>query len=236
MLRISKLTKKFGDFIVVESLDLNVSAGEIFGFLGHNGAGKTTTLLMLTTLLKPTSGVVEIAGLDVVKDNLKARKLIGYLPENVNLYGDLSTAENLRFFGKISGVENIEQRIDQVLETIKFSPWKHTKVSNLSKGMRQRVGIAQAILHQPKLLFLDEPASGLDPQGTKEMRELLLMLNQDFGTTIFMNTHQLSEVTKICTNIGILKHGKLLLADSLDAVLSRFSAEKSLEDIYLKVG
>ncbi|MCL5935313.1 MAG: ABC transporter ATP-binding protein, partial [Firmicutes bacterium] len=147
-----------------------------------------------------------------------------------------TTAENLRFFGKLSGVVNIEQRMDKVLEILKFGPWKHTKVANLSKGMRQRVGIAQAILHQPKLLFLDEPASGLDPQGTKEIRELLLMLNQDFGTTIFMNTHQLSEVTKICTNIGILNHGKLLLTDSLEGVLSKFPQEKSLEDIYLKVG
>lgn len=236
MLKVSKLTKRFADFIAVNELDLNVKEGEIFGFLGHNGAGKTTTVLMLTTLLIPTAGDAKIGGLDIVKDNLQARKLIGYLPENVNLYGDLSTAENLRFFGKLSKVENIEKRIDDVLEIVNFSKWKHSKVGNLSKGMRQRVGIAQAILHQPKLLFLDEPASGLDPQGTKEMRELLLMLNKDFGTTIFMNTHQLSEVTKICTNIGIISQGKLLLRDSLEAVLKQFPEEKSLEDIYLKVG
>ena len=236
MLKASKLTKKFADFTAVNELDLNVDEGEIFGFLGHNGAGKTTTVLMLTTLLIPTSGEAKIGGQDVVKDNLQARKLIGYLPENVNLYGDLSTVENLRFFGKLSKVENIEKRIDEVLEILKFTQWKQTKVSNLSKGMRQRVGIAQAILHQPKLLFLDEPASGLDPQGTKEMRELLQMLNKDFGTTIFMNTHQLSEVTKICTNIGIINHSKLLLSDSLESVLKRFPEEKSLEDIYLKVG
>lgn len=236
MLTVSRLTKRFGDFTAVDALDFTVEEGEIFGFLGHNGAGKTTSLLMLTTLLKPTSGEVKIAGLDVVKDNLKARKLLGYLPENVNLYGDLTTADNLRFFGRLSQVANLEQRIDEVLEILNFTKWKNTRVDKLSKGMRQRVGIAQAILHQPRLLFLDEPASGLDPQGTKEMRELLLMLNQDYGTTIFMNTHQLSEVTKLCTNIGILRQGKLLLTDSLEGVLSKFPQEKSLEDIYLRVG
>lgn len=236
MLTVSKLTKTFGDFTAVDALDLTVEEGEIFGFLGHNGAGKTTSLLMLTTLLKPTSGEVRIAGFDVIRDNFKARELLGYLPENVNLYGDLTTTENLRFFGKLSQVANLEKRIDEVLEILKFTNWKNTKVDKLSKGMRQRVGIAQAILHQPRLLFLDEPASGLDPQGTKEMRELLLMLNQDYGTTIFMNTHQLSEVTKICTNIGILRQGKLLLTDSLEGVLNKFPQEKSLEDIYLRVG
>lgn len=234
MLEILGLTKKYGQFTAVDNLSLTVDKGEIFGFLGHNGAGKTTTVLMLITLLLPTSGHALIDGLDIVKDNLKVRQRIGYLPENVNLYGDLSVQDNLRFFGKLSGVIDIEHRIDEVLSVLNFSTWKNKKVNQLSKGMRQRVGIAQAILHQPQLLFLDEPASGLDPQGTKEIRELLLTLNQEYKTTIFMNTHLLSEVARTCTSIGIINHGRLLLSGPIDSVLAQFPEEKSLEDIYLK--
>ena len=122
-----------------------------------------------------------------------------------------------------------------MLNLLNFSQWKNKKVGQLSKGMRQRVGIAQAILHQPQILFLDEPASGLDPQGTIEIRELLIMLNQRYGTTIFMNTHLLSEVTKICTSIGILKQGNLLLSGSIDSIQKKFPQEKSLEEIYMKL-
>ena len=234
MLQITGLTKVFDSITAVDNVNLTVEKGAIFGFLGHNGAGKTTTVSMLITLLEPTSGKALIDGQDVLRDSIKVRRLIGYLPENVNLYGDLTTAENLRFLGELSGIDHVEKRIDEVLDILKFSQWKHTKVRQLSKGMRQRVGIAQAILHQPKILFLDEPASGLDPQGTKEIRELLLSLNRDYGTTIFMNTHLLSEVSKTCTDIGIINHGKLLLAGPINWVLQQFPEEKSLEDIYLK--
>lgn len=235
MLLTKKLTKKFGDFTAVDNLNLWVKEGEIFGFLGHNGAGKTTTISMLITLLAPTSGTAEIAGYDIVRDNLKVRQLLGYLPENVTLYGNLTAAENLRYLGRLSGVEAVEKRIDEVLEILNFTRWKNTKVRNFSKGMRQRIGIAQALLHEPKILFLDEPTSGLDPQGTKGMLELLLQLNEQWGTTIFMNTHLLSEVTKICTNIGIISHGRLLLTDSLANVQRRFVEEKSLEAIYFRI-
>ncbi|MBP1759213.1 MAG: transport system ATP-binding protein [Firmicutes bacterium] len=235
MLVTEKLTKRYEDFTAVEDLNLTVKEGAIFGFLGHNGAGKTTTLSMLTTLLLPTGGKASIAGLDVVKDNFKVRSLLGYLPESVMLYGDLTAAENLRFFGKLSGVEKVEDRIDEVLELLGFMVWKDKKVKTFSKGMRQRIGIAQAILHRPKVLFLDEPTSGLDPQGAKDMRDLLLMLNREWGTTIFMNTHLLSEVTKVCTDIGIISKGKLLLADSIKRLEQRFPEAKSLEEIYFKI-
>jgi ABC-2 type transport system ATP-binding protein len=235
MLEISDLTRNYGDFTAVNKLNLTVKEGAIFGFLGHNGAGKTTTVLMLTTLIEPTSGKALINGIDIVRNNLEVRNQIGYLPENVNLYSELTTAENLWFFGKLSGIEKVEKRIDEVLNLLNFTPWKHKKVGHMSKGMRQRVGIAQAILHQPKILFLDEPASGLDPQGTIEIRELLLMLNKRYGTTIFMNTHLLSEVTKICTDIGILKQGNLLLSGSIDSIQKKFPQEKSLEEIYIKI-
>lgn len=235
MLVTDKLTKRYADFTAVEDLNLTVRKGAIFGFLGHNGAGKTTTLSMLTTLLLPTGGKASIAGLDVVKDNFKVRSLLGYLPESVMLYGDLTAAENLSFFGKLSGVEKVAARIDEVLGLLGFMDWKDKKVKTFSKGMRQRIGIAQAILHKPKVLFLDEPTSGLDPQGTKDMRDLLLMLNREWGTTIFMNTHLLSEVTKVCTDIGIISKGKLLLADSIKNLEQRFPEAKSLEEIYFKI-
>lgn len=235
MLITENLGKKYGDFSAVENLSLSVKEGSIFGFLGHNGAGKTTTISMLTTLILPTSGKASIGGYDVVKDNLKVRNLIGYLPENVTLYGDLTAVENLRFFGKLSGVKDVDASIEDILKLLDFTEWKNRKVKTYSKGMRQRIGIAQAILHKPKILFLDEPTSGLDPQGTKELRDILLLLNKELGTTIFMNTHLLSEVTKLCTDIGIISKGKLLLADSIKNIEKKFPEEKSLEEIYFKI-
>ena len=235
MLITENLGKKYGDFSAVDNLNLEVKEGAIFGFLGHNGAGKTTTISMLTTLILPTNGRATIGGYDAEKDNLKVRNLIGYLPENVTLYGDLTAVENLRFFGKLSGVKNVDASIEDTLKLLEFSEWKNRKVKTYSKGMRQRIGIAQAILHNPKILFLDEPTSGLDPQGTKELRDILLMLNQERGTTIFMNTHLLSEVTKLCTDIGIISKGKLLLSDSIKNIEKEFPEEKSLEEIYFKI-
>ncbi|MCR6545148.1 ABC transporter ATP-binding protein [Dehalobacterium formicoaceticum] len=236
MLITKDLGKKYGSFSAVEHLNLEVKEGSIFGFLGHNGAGKTTTISMLTTLILPTSGRANICGYDIVKDNLKVRNLIGYLPENVTLYGDLTAMENLKFFGQLSGVKDVDARIEDILKLLEFTEWKNRKVKTYSKGMRQRIGIAQAILHNPKILFLDEPTSGLDPQGTKELRDILLMLNQERGTTIFMNTHLLSEVTKLCSDIGIISKGRLLLADSIKNIENKFPEEKSLEEIYFKIG
>lgn len=235
MLETRHLTKKYGNFTAVNDLNLTVKEGAIFGFLGHNGAGKTTTISMLTTLILPSEGSASIGGLDVVKDNLEVRQILGYLPESVKLYEDLTAYENLKFFGELSGVKNIDRRIDEVLELLQFTGWKNNKIKTFSKGMRQRIGIAQALLHNPKILFLDEPTSGLDPQGTKDMRDLLLTLNQNLGTTIFMNTHLLSEVTKICTDIGIISRGGLLLSDSLDSIEKQFAGEKSLEEIYFRI-
>jgi ABC-2 type transport system ATP-binding protein len=231
----NNLSKRYDGFTAVDKLNLSIKEGEIFGFLGHNGAGKTTTISMLTTLILPSSGNASIAGYDVVRDNLKVRRILGYLPENVMLYGELTAYENLKYFGQLSGVEKINSRIDEILERLQFSPWKNQKIRTFSKGMRQRIGIAQALLHRPKILFLDEPTSGLDPQGTKEMRDLLISINRDWGTTIFMNTHLLSEVSKICTSIGIISQGKLLLADSIEHIEKQFAGEKSLEEIYFKI-
>jgi len=232
---IQSLSKKYGDKFAVDSLNLKVVEGEIFGFLGHNGAGKTTTVNMLTTLLQPTSGGAFVADFDILKEGVEVRKRIGYLPENVQFYDSMTAYENLEYFAKLSGISKPRNRILQVLEFIDANDYRDKKVGALSKGMRQRIGIAQAIIHEPKVLFLDEPTSGLDPFGVKQLRDTILRLNKENGMTIFMNTHLLSEVAKTCSTIGILSHGKLIHADSLKNTLKRFSDESSLEQIYLKI-
>ena len=229
------LSKSYKDFVALDDLNLEISKGEIFGLLGHNGAGKTTTVNLLTTLLKPTSGSVTIGGFDAALNPNEVRKKIGYLPENVQLYNNMTTMENLRFFGRLSGLKKPDRRIREVLEYLEFSNRENSRVGSFSKGMRQRVGIAQAILHEPQVLFLDEPTSGLDPEGVKQLREVILSLNSDLGMTIFMNTHLLSEVTKTCTSIGILRNGKLAYQNSVSSTIAAFPDQDSLEDIYLSI-
>lgn len=229
------LTRKYDNLTAVDGLTLSIAPGEIFAFLGHNGAGKTTTISLLTTLLLPTSGSASVMGYDIVKQNREVRQLIGYVPENVRLYNELTVAENLRFFGQLSQMEDIEGRIQEVLNLIEHPEWRDLRVGTFSKGMRQRIGIAQALLNYPAVLFLDEPASGLDPEGQRASGDLIVRLNHEFGITIFMNTHQLSEAAKLCTSIGIMNHGHLVMADSLQNVMARFPDAPSLEEIYLNV-
>jgi ABC-2 type transport system ATP-binding protein len=227
------LTRQYQDVVALDHLNLQVYRGEIFGFLGHNGAGKTTTVNMLTTLLSPTSGSASICGFDIEKESDLVRRKIGYLPENVKFYENLTAFENLDFFAKLSGIRKPADKIRNVLAFLDFQGFEHKKMGEFSKGMRQRIGIAQAIIHDPEVLFLDEPTSGLDPMGIKHLREVIIKLNKEKGMTIFMNTHLLSEVSKTCTTIGILSHGRLIYKDSLDNTLKSFKDEVSLEAIYL---
>ncbi|OIQ85749.1 putative ABC transporter ATP-binding protein YxlF [mine drainage metagenome] len=229
------LSKSYGDKTALRHLDLTVASGEIFGLLGHNGAGKTTTVNLLTTLLEPSSGHLRIGGLDGARDPNGVRRLIGYLPENVQFYDNLTTVENLRYFARLSGLRRPDGRIHEVLEYLDFTGHDHERVGTFSKGMRQRVGIAQAIVHSPRILFLDEPTSGLDPQGVRNLREIIVGLNRDLGMTIFMNTHLLAEVTRTCTSIGILSAGTLAYHASMEATTRAFPGEASLEDIYLQI-
>ncbi len=231
----NSLSKQYGNHTVLNNLNLMVRSGEIFGLLGHNGAGKTTTVNILTTLLEATEGSASIQGLDVATNARAVQRLIGYLPENVQFYDNLTLHENLSYFAHLSGIRKPDERIHQVLEFLEFKGHENERLATFSKGMRQRVGIAQAILHEPKVLFLDEPTSGLDPQGVKNLRETVLRLNKDLKMTIFMNTHLLSEVTKTCTSIGILQKGELIYQDTLQRTLKAFPAQTSLEDIYLQI-
>lgn len=235
IIEVKNLTKKYDDFFAINDVSFEVEEGDIFGFLGHNGAGKTTTINMLTTLLKPTKGNITVAGFDIYTEEIEVKKLIGYVPENVQLYDTLTAYENLDFFAKLSGIDSPKEVIDETLKFLNATNFANKKIHELSKGMRQRIGLAQAILHKPKILFLDEPTSGLDPMGVRELRDIIIKLNKENGMTIFMNTHLLSEVTKTCKTIGVLNHGKLIYKDTLQNTLHRFKDENSLEDIYLNI-
>jgi ABC-2 type transport system ATP-binding protein len=232
---IEHLTKRYDAFLALDDLSLEIAQGEIFGFLGHNGAGKTTTVNILTTLLKPSSGSAQICGCDVARASMKARSHIGYVPENVRLYESMSARDNLLFFAKLSGVDAAATRVTEVLDILECPELIDKKVGAMSKGLRQRIGLAQAILHRPDILFLDEPTSGLDPMGIKMLRDLIIKLNTELGMTIFMNTHLISEVGKTCTSIGVLNQGRLVYKDTTAATLKKYGDESSLEALYLSL-
>lgn len=228
------LIKKYtNDSTAVDNVTLSIEAGDIFGFLGHNGAGKTTTINILTTLLEPTSGTAQVGGFDVIKNAFEIKRIIGYVPENVQLYGSLSSQENLEYFARLSGIKDPKKAIREITQFLDIGNYLDKRVQTLSKGMRQRIGLAQAILHNPKVLFLDEPTSGLDPIGVKQLRDIIVRLNTEKGMTIFMNTHLLSEVSKTCKTIGILNQGKLVYKGSLADATHTFKNEQALEDMYI---
>jgi ABC-2 type transport system ATP-binding protein len=234
-IKIEHLTKRYGDFVALDDLSLEIPHGEIFGFLGHNGAGKTTTVNILTTLLKPSSGMAQICDCDVERESKQARSYIGYVPENVRLYESMTARDNLLFFAKLSGVADPAKRVVTVLDILECPELIDKKIGAMSKGLRQRIGLAQAILHSPEVLFLDEPTSGLDPLGIKMLRDLIIKLNKELGMTIFMNTHLLSEVGKTCTSIGVLNQGRLVYKDTTTATLKKYGDEQSLEALYLSL-
>lgn len=235
IIEINGLSKTFGTFKAVQSLSLNIREREVFGFLGHNGAGKTTTIHMLTTLSHPSSGTAIVNGEDICMKPLKVRSVIGYVPENVRLYDTLTARENLMFFASLSGLKNPARRVEETVEFLDCPELLDQRVGTFSKGMRQRIGLAQAIIHRPKVLFLDEPSSGLDPLGIKTLRDLIKRLRTEFGMTIFMNTHLISEIAKTCTSIGVLSHGQLVYQDSMEAVMGKYRDDTALEDLYLSV-
>lgn len=235
ILSLRRLCQVFDGVAVVNDLTMDIARGEVFGFLGHNGAGKTTTIQMLTTLARPAAGTALVAGHDICDDPVSVRRAIGYVPENVRLYDSLTATENLLFFARLSGVPSPQRRVREVLDLLDCTYLADRRLGGFSKGMRQRVGLAQAILHNPSVLFLDEPTSGLDPMGIKMLRDLVLRLNAEFGMTIFMNTHLISEIAKTCTSIAVLSHGKLVFHDRIEAVTARYGDEAALEDLYLSL-
>jgi ABC-2 type transport system ATP-binding protein len=214
----------------LDSLDLRVEPGEIFGFLGANGAGKTTTIKLLLRLAFPTSGDAYLLGHKVPHTPTRAR--IGYLPENPYFYDYATPEELLRLFGDIFQIpaEEKERRIGEVLERVHMAKWRKTPLRSFSKGMVQRVGVAQALLNDPELLLLDEPTSGLDPVGRAEMRDLILDLRRQ-GKTVFLNSHQLLEIENICDRVAILRHGQMARQGKLDDLLKKQGMEIEAQDV-----
>ena len=217
MVRADGLTKVFNKSLVaVDHINFNVKEGEIFGFLGPNGAGKTTTIRMLSTLTRPTDGTATVDNYDVIKDDNEVRKLIGLVSEKMIMYDRLTAKENLWFFGKLYNIpkEILNKRIDELLELVQLSDWKNSQVGTFSSGMRQRMNVIRGLLNMPKVLFLDEPTLGLDPQSSVEVREFVKKINRENKTTIILTTHMMVEADMICDRIGIIDHGKIVALDT----------------------
>jgi ABC-2 type transport system ATP-binding protein len=229
------LTKRYGNFTAVDSLDMAVQKGEIFGFLGPNGAGKTTTILMLMGLSVPTSGNATVAGYDIIESSRDVRRVASVLPEYSSLYGELTATQNLEYVGKLNDLTKDvrEERIGEMLKIVGMSEWANEKYEKFSRGMKQRVGIAAALVKQPELVFLDEPTLGLDPVGTKEVRELIIRLNREEGLTVVLTSHMLNEVQMTCDRVGIINKGKLIVMETLENLTKEMtgSEERNVEFI-----
>jgi len=241
IIRMEELTKLYGQQKAVDGLSLTIAEGEVFGFLGPNGAGKTTTMLMLLGLTEPTSGTVRVCGFDPARDPLKVKEVIGYLPENVGFYEDMDARQNLRYIARLNDIPDRVSavRIDRLLEEVDLAKEAEKKVGSYSKGMRQRLGIAEVLIKEPRVAFLDEPTIGLDPDGTNKMLELIKSLSRERRMTIFFSSHLLDQVQQISDRIGIMIKGKLVAAGPLAELAQRgLGLEEgesyTLEEIYMK--
>jgi ABC-2 type transport system ATP-binding protein len=225
MIKTENLTKQFGEILAVDRLSLEVEAGEVFGFLGPNGAGKTTTIRMLTALIGPTSGRAQVVGYEVGGQDQQIRRQVGILTETPGLYDRLSAERNLAFFAKLYEVDNIGDKVERYLRMLGLWDRRHEEAGTFSKGMRQKLAIARALLHEPRALFLDEPTAGLDPQAAHLVREFIESLKEE-GRTIFLCTHNLDEADRLCDRIGVFN--TRLLALDTPAALRRQLYERTV--------
>jgi len=225
----SALRKEYFETVAVADIDLAIPPGQIFGLIGPNGAGKTTTLRMLATTLEPTSGTAYFQGLDVWKDPRSLRDRIGFMPDFFQMYGGLTVTELLRYFGIAHGLSGTElrRRVAEVLALIDLAEKADSPVKGLSRGMMQRLGFGRAILHRPKLLLLDEPASGLDPLARKRLFDLLLHVHEQ-GTTVIISSHILGELSEVCTSIGIMDHGRFLETGHTDRIVRKIMPKRQI--------
>jgi len=228
MIKVEGLTKRYARNVAVKNISFEVGKGEIVGFLGKNGAGKTTTMRVLTCFLPPTAGKASVAGYDVIEQPLDVKKNIGYLPETPPVYPEMEVAQYLAFVAKLKNVPSgdIKKRIDEVCDRTSITSVKDTIIGKLSKGYRQRVGIAQAIIHNPPVLILDEPTSGLDPEQQQHARQLIASLSGDH--TIILSTHILSEVEQSCSNVIIINNGEIVAVDSVANLHKRGRATETV--------
>jgi ABC-2 type transport system ATP-binding protein len=228
---VQSLTKVYGTQKAVDDISFKAEPG-VLGFLGPNGAGKSTTMKMLTGFIPQTSGSATVAGFDVTTQSLEVRSRIGYLPENNPLYLDMYVKESLAFIAGVHGIQNLDERIAEVIELTGLTPEQHKKIGQLSRGYRQRVGLAQAILHDPEVLVLDEPTSGLDPNQLIGIRQLI----RDLGKTktIILSTHIMQEVEAVCNQVIIINKGKIVADDTLEGLRNKH-AKKTLEEIFIQL-
>lgn len=229
MIEVKSLRKSYADFVAVSDVSFSAEKGDIVGFLGPNGAGKTTTIRMLVTYLPPSAGTASIAGFDVVKQADQVRRNIGYLPETPPLYGEMTVKEYLTFVARIKGVAgaNLKSRVDEVIGRCFITDVANRLCQHLSRGYRQRVGLAQAIIHDPKVIILDEPTSGLDPKQIIEIRKLISSLAQQH--TVLLSTHILPEVSMVCNKVVIINQGRV----AMESYLKDLGQGKSLEQVFL---
>ena len=216
IIRTRELTKVFNSLVAVDHVSFSVKRGEIFGFLGPNGAGKTTTINILTTLLLPTSGTAEISGFDVVREAAQVRQRIGLVPQEVVLEGDLTARQNLIFHGMLYGMSRreVEAKIPELLKLVELEERADSKVRTFSGGMKRRLELVKVLIHEPEVIFLDEPTIGLDPQTRRKIWEYIQILNREKGVTIFLTTHYMEEADHLCDRVCIIDHGKILDIDA----------------------
>ncbi|QEC51042.1 ABC-2 type transport system ATP-binding protein [Anseongella ginsenosidimutans] len=226
MIEVQELTKRYGKQLAVDHISFGASGGSVVGLLGPNGAGKSTTMRMLAGYIPPSSGTAKINGYDVVRQSMLARKSTGYLPENNPLYPHMYVREYLGFMGALHGMNRKKQRIEEVIGLTGLGPESHKKLGQLSKGYRQRAGLAQALLHDPPVLILDEPTSGLDPNQLSGMRQLIRDLGRE--KTVILSTHIMQEVELLCKDVLIINKGKIVADDELKAL----TAVRSLEEVF----
>ncbi len=229
-IEVENLTKYYGDLLAVDHVDFAVKQGEVFGFLGPNGAGKTTTQRMLTTLLEPTEGRIAINGRDLAREAYPAKRQMGMVPEESNVYTELTAWGNLMFTARLYrvGREGRERRARELLEAFGLWEKRDVRVEEFSKGMRRRLSIAMAIIHEPGLLFLDEPTPGLDAQSARAIRRLVREMNAG-GTTIFLTTHQIEEANQLCDRVAIINHGRIAAIDTPEQLKAAFRKVQSVE-------
>jgi len=234
------LTKHYNRQTAVKDLSFKVNEGEVFGFLGPNGAGKTTTLLMLMGLSHPSAGSAKVCGFDPLRSARELKRIAGYLPENVGFYGDLDAVQNLKYVASLNGIQTdkASEKIDELLDLVGLKQDARKKVGAFSRGMKQRLGFAEVLIKDPKLLFLDEPTIGLDPDGALRLMELIESLNRDRQITVLLSSHNLYQVQKISHRVGIMIHGEMVAEGSIESLAKeKFGVgEKkySLEEIYMK--
>lgn len=227
----SGLTKRYGKFTAVDSLDLVVNRGEIFGLLGPNGAGKTTTILMLLGLTEPTAGSVRVAGFDPVREPLKVKSVVGYLPDNVGFYPHMTGRQNLRYTAALNRVPSreAEERIAALLEQVGLTEAADKRAGTYSRGMRQRLAVADALVKRPSILILDEPTIGIDPEGVKEMLAMLVRLRDGEGMTILLSSHLLHQVQEICDRVGIFVGGRLIACGKVEELEKQLAKREDFE-------